>query len=266
MSLHAWQLQPYDKPLFEDIIWNRPEQKHQAGKLLIIGGNIHSISAPNSAHTYAIGQGIGSCKVALPDKTRKIFGSFIPPNIELLHSNSVGSFSTDALEDLIRLSNWADGTLFAGDFSRNSQTAILLDKLIGISNNQILVGDSIDYFYTQPKELFSKKSLLIVVDLKQLQKLVQPLSLTNAITSQIDLIKLVDTMNKLTTDYDIAIITKLSNNVICCYKGDSILTKIPANVETNWQIKVAASAAVWWIQNQGQLLKAIATSITQIKD
>jgi NAD(P)H-hydrate repair Nnr-like enzyme with NAD(P)H-hydrate dehydratase domain len=58
-----WQKQASSKPLFDDLLWSRPEQKALAGKLLIIGGNSHAIAAPGEAFMLASKAGAGDIRV-----------------------------------------------------------------------------------------------------------------------------------------------------------------------------------------------------------
>ena len=60
------------KPLFEELEWNKPERRDQAGRLLIVGGNVHALGAPAKSYELALQTGIGAAKIALPDKTKNL--------------------------------------------------------------------------------------------------------------------------------------------------------------------------------------------------
>src|SRR3954471_3597520 len=120
-----WLRQTPDKPLFPDILWSRPENKRLAGKLLVIGGSSHGFAAPGGAYTAAQKAGIGSVRVLLPDSTEKALSKILP-EAEFAPSTISGSFSRQALGILLAQAEWADGVLLAGDFGKNSETAILL--------------------------------------------------------------------------------------------------------------------------------------------
>ena len=44
MNHDYWHKQTSSKPLFPELIWSRPENRQLAGKLLIIGGNLHGFA------------------------------------------------------------------------------------------------------------------------------------------------------------------------------------------------------------------------------
>ncbi|MBI1856731.1 hypothetical protein HY003_03405 [Candidatus Saccharibacteria bacterium] len=129
MDLTYWHKQTMDAPLFPDLQWSRPEHKKHAGKLLIIGGNLHGFAAPAEAYIEANRAGVGLTRVLLPDAVKKIAGNILE-TVDYAPSTPSGSFSRQALADFIEQSAWADSVLLVGDFGRNSETAILLEKFM----------------------------------------------------------------------------------------------------------------------------------------
>src|SRR5436305_544558 len=105
-----WHRQTPSKPLFPDLLWSRPEHKSTAGKLLIIGGNLHNFSTPAQAFNYVSEAGIGSARVLLPDSIKKLVGGVFESG-EFAPSTPSGSFSQKALIDMLEQSSWADGVL-----------------------------------------------------------------------------------------------------------------------------------------------------------
>lgn len=265
METIFWQTQNYNSPLFKDILWNKPEQKSLSGKLLIIGGNSLTINAPNKAYTAAKAQGVGEIIVALPDKAKKILGINFLPNIEFLPSTSIGGFSQKSVDILTNYMTWANATLFAGDLGRNSETAVVLEKLLDLTNIQVLTLDAIDYFTNNANFILDKPNILMVISLTQLQKYVQNAKFMSSINSSMDLLKLCSLLKKLTSFYASSIIVQHKQNIICASNSKVIVTKMPNITIKDWQIKTAAAASVWWLQNPKSPLKAFATSITQIK-
>jgi len=141
-----WLKQAPNKPLFEDILWSRPQNKRQAGKLLIIGGSVHGFSAPAGAYGAAEKAGIGSIRVILPDATKRMLGKLFL-EAEFAPSTTSGSFSRQALAQLLDTADWTDGVLLAGDFGRNSETAILLEAFVKKYRGPLsITHDGIDYF------------------------------------------------------------------------------------------------------------------------
>src|SRR6476660_954324 len=94
-----WLKQAPDKPLFPDLLWSRPENKRQAGKLLVVGGNGQGFASPAAAYGAAIAAGIGAAKVILPDSLEKTLGKSFPEAI-FAPSTPSGSFARLALGTL----------------------------------------------------------------------------------------------------------------------------------------------------------------------
>ena len=128
METTYWQKQG-SEPLFPDLLWSRPERRSAAGKLLIIGGNVHAFAAPAEAFMQAQQAGIGTVRVVLPDATKKLVGKLLE-HLEYAPSTPSGSFGQKSLAELLDLAAWSDGVLMAGDIGRNSDTAILLVKFV----------------------------------------------------------------------------------------------------------------------------------------
>src|SRR5581483_9146744 len=140
-----WLKQTTNNPLFPDLLWSRPENKRQAGKLLVIGGNKFGFAVPGLAYNTALKAGIGSCRVLLPQSLQRIVGSLL--EADFAPSNPSGSFAKDALAQFIENTSWADGVLLAGNLGRNSETAILLDGFVKkYLGHLVIADDSLDYF------------------------------------------------------------------------------------------------------------------------
>lgn len=71
-----WHKQAIDKPLYPDIEWNKPEQRAQAGRLGIIGGNKLGFSGVAEAFSTSLKTGAGDAKALLPEALKKT----IPPS------------------------------------------------------------------------------------------------------------------------------------------------------------------------------------------
>ena len=259
-----WQKQEYSKPLFDSLIWAKPEQKDFAGRLLIIGGNAHAINAPNEAYVSALKAGIGYAKVLLPRQTKKFFGNNIPLDVELLADTPSGSFSTKAFEDVLGFSAWSDGLFFAGDIGRNSETAIMIESIAdNVSGIQIYTRDSLEYISTHPENIFRRDETLLVLSLSQLQKMLIVLREKTPITFDMGIVKLSQLLSELTLKYNATLMTQYGNAILVAQGGKGIITSLPV-IPQRWRLKSATAAAVWWIQNPKKPLEAIATAITQV--
>lgn len=256
-----WLKQTKDKPLFEDLLWSRPENKRLAGKLLIVGGNLHGFSAPGSAFGAALKAGIGTARVLLPDKLQKTVGKLIP-EAEFAPSTLSGSFSKLSLAQLLEAAKWADGVLLAGDFGRNSETAILLDGFITKFGGQVTVAqDGLDYYWGKNSPLVERPNTLSIINLGKLQKLAKNNRPTTAVLHNMMLADLVELLHDWTTGNPGQIITKHADNFIVASGGQ--VSTSPAPEESNWQVELAAYAAVWQLQNPDKHFKAPTTAVIE---
>src|SRR5471032_3085314 len=103
-----WHKQAADKPLYPDLLWSRPENRAQAGKLLIVGGNAHGFAAAGEAYAEATKAGVGTARVLLPDSLQKTVGKVFEAG-EYAPSTPSGSFAKRALAELLAMAEWADG-------------------------------------------------------------------------------------------------------------------------------------------------------------
>ena len=247
------------KPLFPDLHWSRPENKRQAGKLLVVGGNLHGFAAPATAYGAALKAGIGSARVLLPDKLQKTLGKLMP-EAEFAPSTLSGSFSKKALAQLLDSAQWADGVLLAGDFGRNSETAILLDSFLDKHEGQVtLAQDGLDYFLDPNSPLIERVDTLGVINLGKLQKLAKHNRPATPVLHSMMLAELVEILHDWTTGKPGSLITRHADNFIAASGGQVSTT--PALQESNWQIELAAYASVWWLQQPQKAFEALTTAI-----
>lgn len=255
-----WLKQSSGTPLFEVLLWSRPENKQFSGKLLIVGGNLYGFAAPADAYQSALKAGIGTARVLLPDALQKTVGRMFEAG-EYAPSTPSGSFSQKALAELLAMAGWADGVLLAGDLGRNSETAILLEKLTEKYSGQLtLTKDAADYFTTAPQKILLRPDTTFVISLAQLQKLAAAAKFPKAITFGMDLIRLVEDLHEFTVTYKTSIITKHLDIVIAAANGRVSSTKLAKDKEI-WRVRTAAFAATWWLQNPRKPFEALTTAI-----
>jgi hypothetical protein len=254
-----WLKQTKDKPLFSDLLWSRPENRLHAGKLLIIGGNSHAVAAPGMAFSAAEKAGAGTVRVLLPDATRKTIGKVFP-EAEFAPSTPSGSFSREALSQLLESADWADGVLLAGDFGRNSETAILLDSFATKYKGQLTVAqDGLDYFLNSKSLLFSRPNTLAVINFSKLQKLGQNNRSQPPIKYSMNLRQLIEVLNEWLSETNISLITNHADQFVAAAENKISTTPIPE--DSNWQIDLAAYVAVWRMQQSNKPFEALTTAI-----
>jgi NAD(P)H-hydrate repair Nnr-like enzyme with NAD(P)H-hydrate dehydratase domain len=255
-----WQAQKASKPIYSDLIWSQPQNSTHAGKLLIVGGNAHGFSAPANAYASAFKAGIGSVKVCLPDKLKVNVGLSIIDAV-FCPSTPSGSFAKLSLADMLDFADWSDTTLLAGDFGRNSETAMLLEAFVtDYKGNLCITKDALDYFTQSPGILFSRRNTLIVGTMAQLRKISIKADPDNVITLSMGLLKLIEALHNMTERLPISIITKHEDNLIVARRGKVSSTKM-GDSRPIWRIPVSSYASVWWLQNPDEVFEALTSAV-----
>jgi hypothetical protein len=260
MDRTYWHKQTAEKPLFPDLLWSRPENKRQAGKLLIVGGNVHGFAAAATAYAEATKAGIGTARVLLPDSLQKTVGRILEAG-EYAPSTPSGSFSQRALAELLEMAAWADGVLLAGDFGRNSETAILLEQLLAKYNGQLtLTKDAVDYFVKTPQAVRARPETTLVLSFAQLQQLASNARFKTPLTFDMDFLRLTDALHAFTTQHQPAIVTKHLQTIFVAANGEVSTTKLAEDIEI-WRTPTAARVAVWWLQNPTKSFEALTVAL-----
>ncbi len=255
-----WHKQLANEPLFPDLLWSRPENKQTAGKLLIIGGNIHSFAAVGQAYSAAQQAGAGTVRVVLPDVLQKTISKLIP-EAYFVPSTPSGSFSQKALAEMLELATWADGVVVAGDLGRNSETAILLEKfVIKYDRLLILTKDGADYFTRSIGAIINRNRTVLVLSFAQLQRLAITANFDKAFTFDMGKIKLIEHLHEFTIRFAPEIIIKHIDTLFVAMKGEISTTTTKVD-EQLWRVPTAAAAAVWRLQNPSKPFEALTTSV-----
>lgn len=256
MSRPYWYKQTTDEPLFPDLLWSRPENKRLAGKLLIVGGNVHGFAKPAAAFSEAAKAGVGTVRVILPDSLFKTVSKLFP-EAEFAPSTPSGSFNQQSVAELCDLAQWADGVLLAGDLGRNSETAIMLEQFVVKYSGQLtLTHDALDYFINQPDAILHRPETLLVANFGQLQKLSNG-QLASPLTSKMDFLHVVDWLHEFTEKYPASIVLPFAETTFVAVAGQVCSTK-PGGPHPS---PMAARAAVWWLQNPIKTLEALTSSL-----
>ncbi len=259
MSHTYWHKQPQGKPIYPDLIWDRPENKNQAGKMLIIGGNAHSFSAPGGAYQHSAESGIGIAKVLLPDELKKTVGQILE-NGEFAPSNKSGSFSKKSLSTWLDLSTWSDGVYIPGDLGRNSETMIVLESFVQKYDGIITVtNDALDHLILNTDIWLNRDSTIAVTSFGQLQKLAIKSKFTSAFTYDMPINNLVECLHLFTTLHPTMIVLRHSQKIYVAKDGE-VSTTDDDRESPIWRVETAAKVSVWVIQNPSKLFAAATTA------
>jgi NAD(P)H-hydrate repair Nnr-like enzyme with NAD(P)H-hydrate dehydratase domain len=255
-----WQQQPIGSPLYPDIEWSKPEQKGQAGRLGIIGGNKLGFAGVAEAYQTATEAGVGQIRVLLPDALRRT----IPPVITdavFAPTNQSGSLNKDAIGEMNALGEWAQAVLLIGDAGRSSETAIVYEQFIQHYTGQLIVTrDAIDLVKNSPHLLAERPNTVLVASFAQLQKLFQTLYYPKILTFSMQLTNLVEAVHKFTITYPVTLVTLHKDTVIVAHGGKVVSTPWN-NPMAIWRGHTASKATVYWLWNSSKPLEAIATSL-----
>lgn len=250
-----------DKPLFPDLLWARPETKHTAGKLLIVGGNAQSFAAPAEAYASAQKAGIGTSRVLLPDGLEKTVSKLFPAS-EFAPSNPSGGFAMTTLAEILAASQWANGVLLAGDLGRNSETTAMFENFASrYAGLLTITKDAADFFCTHPTSLVARQSTLLVMSTAQLQRLGTGLQVVHAFTSDMGIVAIVDWLHEFTLEHPaLYIITRHLDHYFVAVEGQVSTTPAPTDKPV-WRVQTAAAAATWWLQTPAKPFEALTSSL-----
>lgn len=255
-----WRTQTPNKPLFPDIEWSKPEQRSQAGRLAIIGGNKLGFAGVAESYDTALKTGAGEVRVLLPDILRKT----IPTNITdtvFGATNPSGGLAGDALRDMQALDAWATGILLVGDAGRNSETAILYENFILSSTKPLIITrDAVDLVKNSASTLVERPNTLLVVSFAQLQKLFQSVYYPKILTFSMQLSSLVEAVHKFTITYPVSIAV-LHKDYLVVSSGGEVTSTRWENAMAIWRGQVATRAAVYWLWNPGSPFAPVTASL-----
>jgi NAD(P)H-hydrate repair Nnr-like enzyme with NAD(P)H-hydrate dehydratase domain len=258
MDNSFWQKQDTDRPLFPDFEWQKPENKRLAGNVLIIGGNQHGFAAVAMNYQAALDAGAGSVRTLLPDALEKIVKEKLPDTL-FLPSNISGGFSREGLEQALAAVEWAESVVLIGDTGQNSETGLLLEKILMESDKPITITrDAVDLLKNTGEPLMNRPNTTLVVSFGQLQKLFQSVYYPKVLTFSQNLAQTVENLHKFTLTYPVTIELFHKDMLIAAHASEVISQQF-SNPTLVWSGKLATKSAVYqmWGNNP---LEAIASS------
>jgi hypothetical protein len=261
MEAHTyWQKQLPGHPLFPDIEWSKPEQRSQAGKLGIIGGNKLGFAGVAESYGTALATGAGEVRVLLPDVLRKTIPTSITDAI-FGATNPSGGLAKGAETQMQALGQWANEILLIGDAGRNSETAILYEHFLQDYQGPLTITrDAVDLIKNSSQSLVERPETLLVVSFAQLQKIFQSVYYPKILTFSMQLTSLVEALHKFTITYPVGI-SVLHKDYLLVAKEGAVTSTEWGNPMAIWRGTVASKAAVYWLWNPGLQVAAVTASI-----
>ena len=262
MDYSYWKKQTLDSPLFPDIEWSKPEQRSQAGKLGIIGGNKLGFAGVAEAYAVATEAGVGQVRVLLPDVLRKTIPPIITDTV-FGPTNPSGSLTKEAIAEMNAVGEWAQSVLLIGDAGRSSETAIAYEQFIEKYQGQlVLTRDAIDLVKSSSQILVERPNTLLVASFAQLQKLFQLVYYPKVLTFSMQLTNFVEAVHKFTITYPTSLAVLHKDHLVIASKGE-VVTIPWDNPMAIWRGSVAARATSYWLWNPNKPLEAVTTSVAQ---
>lgn len=259
--LDYWQQQTPKQPLFPDILWSKPEQRAQAGKLGLVGGHKLSFLAVANAHQTAQQIGVGEVKILLPDALKKTLGTI--DGAIFGQSNPSGGLSSQSLVDLTALSHETDGLLFIGDSGKNAETQSLYEAFLRQADDQkpiIITRDAIDLVVNVVNEIITKPNLTIIASFSQLQKIFRSVYYPIVLVHSMQTSKLVEAIHKFTLTNPLTIVVFHNDQLLVARDGQVASTGFDQPTEI-WQGKLPTQIASWITWNPKQPLEAAITAL-----
>ena len=255
-----WHKQAAGTPLYPDIEWSKPEQKSQAGRLAIIGGNKLGFAGVAEAYGNALECGVGEVRVLLPDVLKKT----IPPTITdtiFGATNPSGSLGRDSLVEMKALGAWSTGVLMIGDAGRNSETAIVYEDFLREYTGPLTITrDAVDLIKHASANIVERPDTLVVVSFAQLQKIFQLVYYPKVLTFSMQLTSLVEAIHKFTITYPVSLAVLFKDHLLVASGGE--VTSTPwDNPMAIWRGQTAAKAACYWLWNPKKPLESATASL-----
>ncbi len=255
-----WQVQDSKKPLFENILWSKPEQKAQAGQIGLVGGTKSSFLAVAKAHETITSLGAES-SLLLPEDLKPILKTL--PNVVFSTTNPSGGLAQKALPDLLTLQSSTDATLLIGDAGKNSETNLLYEIFaLKASHDRpiIIARDAIELVSGSFHHIVNQPNFTLIMSFAQYQKLLRsvyyPVMLLHSMTT----LKLVEALHKFTITYPLTLILFHQNQVFIA-NGGQVLSGDFNNPSEIWQGIIQAKITCWQSWNPQKPLEAAACAI-----
>ncbi len=247
-----WQKQTLEQPLFPDLFWDQPINQIKANNFCLIGGSSNEFKQISLAYNLFQQKKYHQLNIILPSSLKKIFQNY-STDLIFANSNQSGGFDLTAFGLIEEYSLKSDILSLIGDFSTNSETIILIEKIIqNIKKIKIISHDAII-------DNFQPNQTVIIINFKKLQKLLKNFHYHQAITSNMELMNLIEIINNFCQQFNLALIVEFNQNFIAFYNNQVSLTKAVNTV--NWETNLNVLSSYYLANNYNKIFEAISCAI-----
>lgn len=244
-STTYWHKQSQANPLYKDFEWNRPERISERGKLGIIGGQASGFLSVAGSYKIAKENEVGQIRVLLPDILKKSI-PISADDVRFTKTSATGGLSIESLDDLIKLSNWADVCLMIGDAGKSSETSICYENMMSNTEKPLLITrDSFDLLIHSTNILLNRNNTALVLSFAQLQKLFKSSYYPIVLSFNSQLTQVVEALHKFTITYPLCVSVFHQSNIIIAYNGEVTTTRFENPLDI-WRGVTATKMAINW--------------------
>ena len=244
----------------QDILWNVPEQK--VGRVAIIGGNSQNFAGVARIAEYFSKMPLKDVYTYLPESLKGKIP--VMPDVFFTAATNAGSF--DKSPELNAAISEADVSLLAGDFSKNSATAIALSRaIVGAKKPTVWVKDTTDLLAPEAAQLLELPGITIIASLSQLQKLLRAIYYPKMLLLSMPIQAVKEVLHKFTLSYPVTILTLHQGQVIISSAGEIYTTPLEKTGYTPltlWTGDLAAKIAALEAWNKGKEYEAAVAALS----
>lgn len=261
-AMKYWQKQGR-KQLFDGLDLERPEQKGQAGRLLVVGGSKGVFFAVANVVEKARKLNVGTVKVLLPDSLK----ATLPRDEDMIFapSEASGGFGKGALNMALAAANDADYVLMVGDLGRNAETAAWLGEFLKKNETPVmLTRDAVDLAAADAADWLMRENVSICASLSQMQKIFRAVYYPKMVTLSMPVNQLVETLHKFTITYPVLVITLHGGQIVTAMAGEVVTTSLsdteytPINL---WSGDLVAKFAAFSMWNLGKRFEVAVSTL-----
>ncbi len=249
-----WLKQQEDKPLFEDVLWMKPENPHQRPKVLIIGGSPHGLATTIKLYDAIKSKAAYQTKVAMPRSVEKIIGTTLDDAV-FVDSTPSGEISVDAKTELLAMLGWAQAVVISDDLGNNSQTELMLPGLVQAAEAPVFVlGHSIELIQKSADDLAGKDNLIILGNVSEAARFTAHTSV--ALQNSDGLVQFIDKLERQSKSRKYSVVTLHQDRVVV---SNSRASTSKISNQTDWGVRFVAQSIQFAKNFDSQQFEALTT-------